>query len=189
MARRLLFILFGLVSCFLHAQFDVANFKAMKFRNIGPAGMSGRITAIDVDLSNPNRIFAGAASGGVWLSENGGISWSPVFDEQSTLAIGSIKINQKNPSEIWVGTGEGNPRNSLNTGNGIYKSLDGGRTWHKMGLENTKTIHRIIIHRDDSNTVFAAALGSPWGPNADRGVFKTTDGGRTWKKILFVNDL
>lgn len=189
MARRLLFILFGLVSCFLHAQFDVANFKAMKFRNIGPAGMSGRITAIDVDLSNPNRIFAGAASGGVWLSENGGISWSPVFDEQSTLAIGSIKINQKNPSEIWVGTGEGNPRNSLNTGNGIYKSLDGGRTWHKMGLENTKTIHRIIIHRDDSNTVFAAALGSPWGPNADRGVFKTTDGGRTWKKILFVNNL
>jgi photosystem II stability/assembly factor-like uncharacterized protein len=127
MARRLLFILFGLVSCFLHAQFDVANFKAMKFRNIGPAGMSGRITAIDVDLSNPNRIFAGAASGGVWLSENGGISWSPVFDEQSTLAIGSIKINQKNPSEIWVGTGEGNPRNSLNMGNGIYKS-SGWRT-------------------------------------------------------------
>lgn len=189
MARGLLFILFGLVSYLLPAQFDVTNFKAMKFRNIGPAGMSGRITAIDVDLSNPNRIFAGAASGGVWLSENGGISWSPVFDEQSTLAIGSIKINQKNPSEIWVGTGEGNPRNSLNTGNGIYKSLDGGHTWHKMGLENTKTIHRIIIHRDDSNTVFAAALGSPWGPNADRGVFKTTDGGRTWKKILFVNDL
>ena len=189
MARGLLLILFGIVSCFLHAQFDVSNFKAMKFRNIGPAGMSGRITAIDVDLSNPNRIFVGAASGGVWLSENGGISWSPVFDEQSTLAIGSIKINQKNPSEIWVGTGEGNPRNSLNTGNGIYKSLDGGRTWNKMGLENSKTIHRIIIHRDDSNTVFVAALGSPWGPNADRGVFKTTDGGRTWKKVLYVNDL
>ena len=161
----------------------------MKFRNIGPAGMSGRITAIDVDLSNPHRIFAGAASGGVWLSENGGTSWTPIFDEQSSLAIGSIKINQKNPSEIWVGTGEGNPRNSLNTGNGIYKSLDGGKTWKMMGLENTKTIHRIIIHRDNPDIVYAASLGSPWGNSVERGVFKTTDGGKSWKKILYVNDL
>ncbi|MFZ1749012.1 MAG: hypothetical protein WAU01_02420 [Saprospiraceae bacterium] len=172
-----------------NAQFNPTDFKAMKFRNIGPAGMSGRITAIDVDLSNPNRIYAGAASGGVWLSENGGISWSPIFDEQPTLAIGAIKINQNNPSEIWVGTGEGNPRNSLNTGNGIYKSLDGGKTWKKMGLENTRTIHRIIVHRDNADIVYAASLGSPWGANQDRGVFKTTDGGKTWKKILFVNDL
>lgn len=173
----------------LLGQFNPEDFKAMKFRNIGPAGMSGRITAIDVDLSDPERIFVGAASGGVWLSENGGTSWTPIFDEQSTLAIGSIKINQKNPSEIWVGTGEGNPRNSLNTGNGIYKSLDGGKTWSKMGLENTKTIHRIIIHRDNPDIVYAAALGSPWGPNSDRGVFKTTDGGKSWKKILYVNDV
>lgn len=182
-----LFLILTTLSSF--AQFKAEDFKAMKFRNIGPAGMSGRITAIDVDLSNPNRIYAGAASGGVWLSENGGVSWSPIFDEQSSLAIGSIKINQKNPSEIWVGTGEGNPRNSLNTGNGIYKSLDGGKTWNRMGLENTKTIHRIIIHRDNPDVVFAAALGSPWGPNPDRGVFKTTDGGKSWKKVLYVNDL
>jgi len=189
MTRLILFLLSFLTTTFSFAQFKVEDFKAMKFRNIGPAGMSGRITAIDVDLSNPNRIYAGAASGGVWLSENGGISWSPIFDEQSSLAIGAIKINQKNPSEIWVGTGEGNPRNSLNTGNGIYKSLDGGKTWNLMGLENTKTIHRIIVHRDNPDIVFVAALGSPWGPNPDRGVFKTTDGGKSWKKILYVNDL
>ena len=167
---------------------NLDHYKALKFRNIGPAGMSGRITAIDVDLSNDNRILLGSASGGVWLSENGGISFKPIFDEQSNLAIGSIKINQKNPSEIWVGTGEGNPRNSLNTGNGIYKSLDGGKTWKYMGLTNTKTIHRIIIHRDDPDIVYVAAMGSPWGPNEERGVFKTSDGGKNWKKILYIND-
>lgn len=188
--KRFLFFVFTLmIASMASGQFNPEHFKAMKFRSIGPAGMSGRITAIDVDLSNPNRIFAGAASGGVWLSENGGTSWTPVFDEQSSLAIGAIKINQKNPSEIWVGTGEGNPRNSLNTGNGIYKSLDGGKTWNRMGLENTKTIHRIIIHRDNPDVVFVASLGSPWGPNKERGVFKTTDGGKTWRNILFVNDL
>lgn len=189
MQKYLLSFLFFAFSTLVFGQFKVDDFKAMKFRNIGPAGMSGRITAIDVDLSNPNRIFAGAASGGVWLSENGGISWTPIFDEQSSLAIGAIKINQKNPSEIWVGTGEGNPRNSLNTGNGIYKSLDGGKSWQKMGLENTKTIHRIIIHRDNPDIVYVASLGSPWGPNVERGVFKTIDGGKTWRKILYVNDL
>lgn len=173
----------------LSAQLNPDHFENMKIRNIGPAGMSGRITAIDVDLSNPTKIFVGAASGGVWLSENGGISWKPVFDKEKTLAIGSIKINQHNPAEIWVGTGEGNPRNSMNTGRGIYKSIDGGKTWKNMGLEQTKTIHRIVIHKDDPNTVFVASLGSPWGPNKERGVFKTTDGGKTWKNILFVNDL
>ena len=166
---------------------DLENWKELKFRNIGPAGMSGRITAIDVDPTDDNKIFLGSASGGVWLSENGGISFTPIFDDQSSLAIGSIKICPKNPSQIWVGTGEGNPRNSLNTGNGIYKSLDGGKTWKCMGLEKTKTIHRIVIHRDNPDIVFAAAMGSPWGPNEDRGVFKTTDGGKTWKKILYVN--
>ncbi|MBK9257013.1 MAG: hypothetical protein IPM42_16150 [Saprospiraceae bacterium] len=187
--KPILTFFLGILLLSLHAQFDITHFEKMQMRNIGPAGMSGRITAIDVDLSNPDRIFAGSASGGLWLSENGGTSWKPVFDDQNTQAIGSVKINQKNPSEIWVGTGEGNPRNSLNTGNGIYKSLDGGKTWKNMGLENTKTIHRIIIHRDNPDVVFAAALGSPWGPNPERGVFKTIDGGKTWKKILYINDL
>lgn len=168
--------------------FDESNYEALKFRNIGPAGMSGRVTAIDVDLSNSNRIFAGTASGGVWLSENGGTSWKPIFDDNDCLAIGSVKINQQNPAEIWVGTGEGNPRNSLNTGRGIYKTIDGGKSWKKMGLENTKTIHRIIIDANNSDIVYAGALGAPWGPNKERGVFKTIDGGQTWKNILYIND-
>jgi photosystem II stability/assembly factor-like uncharacterized protein len=187
--QKLLFIIFlSTLANFTYGQINVEHFKELKIRNIGPAGMSGRITAIDVDLSNTNRIFAGSASGGVWLSENGGISWNPVFDKEATLAIGSVKINQKNPSEIWVGTGEGNPRNSMNTGMGIYKSIDGGVTWKNMGLKETKTLHRIIIHRDDRNTVFAAAMGSPWGTGSERGIYKTTDGGKTWRNVLFVNE-
>ena len=167
---------------------DLDNFKDLKIRNIGPAGMSGRVTSIDVDLSKPNKIVIGSASGGVWISESGGIHWKPVFDKEAVQSIGSIKINQNNPSEIWAGTGEGNPRNSSNMGAGIYKSLDGGQTWKLMGLEKTKSIHRIHVHQENSNTVFAGATGSMWGPNAERGVFKTTDGGKTWVKSLYVND-
>ncbi len=157
--------------------------------SIGPAGMSGRVTSIDAVVNNPNVIYAGTASGGVWKSINGGLSWDPIFDKQPIQNIGAVKIQQSNPDVIWVGTGEGNPRNSHSSGAGIYKSLDGGRTWQFKGLKNTKTIHRIIIDRDSPNTVYAAAVGSPWGANEDRGVFKTTDGGETWEKILYVNDL
>jgi len=114
--------------------------EKIKIRNIGPAGMSGRVTAIDVVLSDQDKIYIGAASGGVWVSENGGISWEPIFDDAETQSIGSIKINQNNPDEIWVGTGEGNPRNSHNSGAGIYKSIDGGKTWKLMGLEKTKIL-------------------------------------------------
>ncbi len=182
-------LLLALVPSFLFGQkIDLSQFKELQIRNLGPAGMSGRVTAIDVDLSDPDIIYAGAASGGVWKSVNGGITWSPVFDDQPVQAIGAIAINQRNPSVVWVGTGEGNPRNSLNTGEGIYKSLDGGKTWKCMGLEKTKTIHRIIVNRDNPDIVFAAALGSPWGPNEERGVFRTKDGGKTWEKVLYVND-
>jgi photosystem II stability/assembly factor-like uncharacterized protein len=127
------------------------QFKDWKPRNIGPAGMSGRITAIDAVWSNPNVIYLGAASGGVWKTENNGSSWSPVFDEQPTQNIGAISIQQNNPNIVWVGTGEGNPRNSINLGSGIYKSMDAGKTWKKMGLEKTICIHRIVI--DPSNPI------------------------------------
>lgn len=162
--------------------------KGLTIRNIGPAGMSGRVTCIDVDLSNPDRIFVGTASGGVWKSETGGVTWEPIFDDQPLQSIGSIAINQKNPDEIWVGTGEGNPRNSMNSGKGIYRSLDGGKNWQLMGLEATRLIHRIIIHRDNPQTIYAAALGSAWGPNPERGVYRTTDGGKTWENILYQNE-
>jgi photosystem II stability/assembly factor-like uncharacterized protein len=173
----------------LNAQlFDESKLHAVKFRNIGPSGMSGRVTAIDVNLHNDHHIIVGTASGGVWESLNGGTSWNPIFDKMDCLAIGSVKFNPINPAEIWVGTGEGNPRNSLNTGRGIYKSIDGGKSWNSMGLIETKTIHRIIVDKNNPNTVYVGALGSPWGPNPERGVFKTVDGGKSWKKILYVND-
>lgn len=167
---------------------DVEQLKAMKIRNIGPAGMSGRVTSIDVINNQPNTIYVGTASGGVWKSSSGGIDWTPIFDDQPLASIGALTIQQSNPSVIWVGTGEGNPRNSFNSGEGIYKSIDGGKSWKLMGLEKTRTIHRIIIHPDNPDVVFVAALGSAWGNNKERGVFKTTDGGETWEKVLYIND-
>ncbi len=150
--------------------------------------MSGRITTIDVVQDNPNIIYIGSASGGVWKTENSGNTWTPVFDEQPTQNIGTVAIQQSNPNVVWVGTGEGNPRNSVNIGEGIFKSLDAGKTWKRMGLENSRNIHRIIIDPVNPNTVYVAAIGNPYGIHPERGVFKTTDGGETWTKILYTND-
>jgi photosystem II stability/assembly factor-like uncharacterized protein len=162
--------------------------KALKPRNIGPAGMSGRITSIDVVHSNQDTWWVGAASGGVWKTTNAGASWTPVFDDQPTLNIGSIAIQQNNPGIVWVGTGEGNPRNSLNIGEGIYKTMDGGKTWKRMGLEKTRNLHRIIIDPTNPNIVYAAAIGNPYSEHSERGVYKTIDGGETWNKVLYTND-
>ncbi|WP_132051251.1 VPS10 domain-containing protein [Pseudocnuella soli] len=167
---------------------SIAQLKSWKPRNIGPAGMSGRITSIDVVHNQPDTWYVGAASGGVWKTENAGAAWTPIFDEQPTLNIGSLAIQQSNPNIIWVGTGEGNPRNSLNIGEGIYKSLDGGKTWKRMGLEKTRNIHRIVIDPANPQTVYAAAIGNPYAEHAERGVYKSTDGGETWNRILYVND-
>lgn len=163
--------------------------KTLRPRNIGPGAMSGRITAIAVDPTHPEVIYAGAASGGLWRSKSGGTRWEPIFDKAPTQGVGSIAVNPRNPDEIWVGTGEGNPRNSQNFGAGIFKTVNGGQDWTCMGLQNTRTIHRVILHRDNPDVIFAASLGSAYGPNADRGVFKSSDGGKTWRKVLFVNDL
>ncbi len=176
------------ISILSSAQVKPEHFKNMKPRNIGPAGMSGRVTAIDALYSNPDIIFVGAASGGVFKTDNGGATWKPLFDEQALLNIGSLKIQQSNPDVIWVGTGEGNPRNSLNLGEGIFKTLDGGKTWKRMGLEKTRNIHRILIDPTTPNTVYAAAIGNPYGIHSERGVYKTTDGGATWDRILYTND-
>jgi photosystem II stability/assembly factor-like uncharacterized protein len=167
---------------------DLDQLKNIKIRNIGPAGMSGRVTAIDVDLSNDDHIYIGTASGGVWKSESGGITWEPIFDKMPIQSIGSLTINQNNPDQIWVGTGEGNPRNSHNSGGGIFKTLDGGKNWKLMGLEETKVLHRVIIHRDNPDVVYAGAVGPAWGKSEHRGVYRTKDGGKTWDKILYVND-
>ena len=180
---QLLLILFAFQA---YAQPEIpAN---LKIRNVGPANMSGRITAIDAVHSNPKILYVGAASGGVWKSENGGSAWNPVFDAQPTQNIGSLAIRQSNPNVVWVGTGEGNPRNSMNLGMGIFRSSDGGKTWQHLGLEATKTIHRICLDPIDSNTVYVGAMGDPFTPGTNRGLYKTTDGGKTWKQILFTNE-
>jgi photosystem II stability/assembly factor-like uncharacterized protein len=167
---------------------DMELFKNYKARNIGPAGMSGRVTAIDAVHTDPDVIYVGTASGGLWKSENGGVAWTPIFEKEATASIGAVAIQQSNPSVVWVGTGEGNPRNSLNGGYGIYKSLDGGKNWKLMGLEKTRHIHRVVIDPTNPDVVYVAAIGSPWGEHPERGVYKTTDGGQTWNKILFVNN-
>ena len=157
--------------------FNMDLIQDLKPRNIGPGGMSGRVTAIDVVLKSPEVMYVGTASGGLWKSSSGGIKWEPIFDKEITASIGAVAVQQSNPSVIWVGTGEGNPRNSLNGGFGVFKSLDGGKTWKSMGLEKTRHIHRIIIHPSNPDVVYVGAIGSPWGEHPERGVYKTTDGG------------
>jgi photosystem II stability/assembly factor-like uncharacterized protein len=189
MKRRLaVFLALALLPLSLSAQIDPELLAGMRARSIGPASMSGRVAAIDVVESNKDIIYVGAATGGVWKSVDGGFNFTPIFDDQPVAAVGAVAIFQPSPDIVWVGTGEGNPRNSMSVGNGIYRSGDGGRTWQHLGLEKTERIHRIITHPRDPNTVWVAAMGQAWGQNADRGVFKTTDGGRTWTKVLYVND-
>ncbi|MGB1284102.1 MAG: VPS10 domain-containing protein [Polaribacter sp.] len=186
--KKVLPILFLCITSLLFSQeFSMNLVKNMKPRNIGPGGMSGRVTAIDVVQSNPDIMYVGTASGGIWKSTSGGIKWHPIFEKELTASIGAIAIQQSNPSVLWAGTGEGNPRNSLNGGFGIYKSLDAGKTWKAMGLEKTRHIHRVIIHPTNPDIVYVGAIGSPWGEHKERGVYKTTDGGKTWKQILFNN--
>ncbi|MFP4091239.1 MAG: WD40/YVTN/BNR-like repeat-containing protein [Cyclobacteriaceae bacterium] len=163
-------------------------FQNLNIRNVGPANMSGRITAIDVVERNTRIIYLGAASGGVWKSENGGTAWKSIFDDQPTQNIGALAIQQDNPSIVWVGTGEGNPRNSVNLGQGLYRSLDAGESWELMGLEATKSIHRILVDPQDGDVVYVGAMGDPFTPNEHRGVYKTTDGGESWQKILYTNE-
>jgi len=170
------------------AALDASLMEGLKARSIGPAAISGRVAAIDAVASNPNHIVVGAATGGVWISENGGLTWDPVFDDQPVASIGAVAINQSNPDIIWVGTGEGNVRNSTSIGGGIYKSVDGGKSWELMGLANSERINRIALHPDNPEIVYVAAMGTLWGPNEERGVYKTTDGGNNWERVLYIND-
>lgn len=182
--KKLFLGVFLMLAALSFGQVDMSIFKSMRMRQIGPAGMSGRVTCIDVVHSDPNTIYVGTASGGIWKSSSGGTTWIPVGDSMETINIGALAIQQSNPSVIWAGTGEGNPRNSQSSGRGLYRSLNAGRTWELMGLEDTRNIHRIIIHPDDPNTIWVGAQGPAWGDNSNRGVYKTTDGGKTWRMVL-----
>jgi len=164
------------------------KFKSLEFREIGPATMGGRIDDFAVVESNPNIVFVGTASGGIWKTTNNGTTWKPVFDMESVSTIGDLAIAPSDPGVVWAGTGEPNNRQSSSWGVGVYKSLDGGETWKKMGLDATKHIGRIVIHPRNPDVVYVAALGHLWGPNPDRGVYKTSDGGNHWTQVLKIND-
>ncbi len=160
----------------------------LKFRNLGPAVGGGRVAAVAGVPGQPNVYYVGAAGGGVWKTTDGGLSWKAIFEKQPTASIGAIAVAPSNPNLVWVGTGEANPRNDVITGRGVYFSPDGGASWKAMGLENVGQIANVIVHPTNPDIVFVAALGHVWGPNPDRGVYRTTDGGKTWQKVLFVND-
>jgi photosystem II stability/assembly factor-like uncharacterized protein len=165
-----------------------ATFNGLKFRSIGPAFTSGRVIGFAIDPNNAARYFVASASGGVWKTINNGATWSPVFEKESSYSIGAIALDAKNPLTVWVGTGENNSQRSVSYGNGVYRSDDGGKSWKNMGLKTSEHIGRIAIDPRDSETVYVAAQGPLWGPGGDRGLYKTTDGGKSWKKILSISD-
>jgi photosystem II stability/assembly factor-like uncharacterized protein len=180
-----------LLSCAFVTQAQEISGKAilggLRARAIGPATMSGRIADLDVVNAKPEIIYVGTAGGGVWKSISGGASFRPVFDDHSQ-SIGKVTIDQNNPDTVWVGTGEPWVRNSVGVGTGVYKTTNGGTTWEFVGLKDSEHISDIIVHPNDGNTVYVAAQGHLWGPNEERGVFKTTDGGKTWTKVLYVDE-
>src|SRR5436309_2212758 len=155
-------------------------------RNIGSAAMSGRIAAIAGRQEKDGKVtlYVGAASGGVWKSQDGGTTFKPVFDRQPVQSIGAIALDPTNPKVVWVGTGESWTRNSVSIGDGIYKSTDGGETWTNMGLPNSERITRIVVDPKDGNTVYACVPGKLWSDSADRGLYRTSDGGRSWSLVL-----
>ncbi len=165
------------------AQEDEALIKDLKWRNIGPANMIGRISDFEALESDFTQVLVASASGGVWKSVNAGTTWEPIFDKYGSASIGDVAFFQKNPDIIWVGTGEECPRNSIAWGDGIYKSTDGGKTFTHMGLKTTHSIAKVLTHPDNPDIVYAAAAGHTWGYSGDRGLFKTEDGGRTWAKL------
>ncbi|MFT7676802.1 MAG: photosystem II stability/assembly factor-like uncharacterized protein [Planctomycetota bacterium] len=167
---------------------DSARFGALAPRSIGPAGMSGRITALHGLADNPETFYAGTATGGLYRTRDGGLTFDSLFDEQPVSSIGAVAVHPSNPDLIWVGTGEGNPRNSSSVGDGVYRSFDGGKTWKHVGLGNTEKIHRLLLDPDDQDVAYVAALGTTWGENEERGVFRTQDGGKTWESVLYVDE-
>src|SRR5881398_3850789 len=160
----------------------------LKFRNLGPSVAGGRVAAVVGVPGDRNVYYVGAAAGGVWKTIDGGDSWEAVFKDQPTSSIGAVALAPSNPNVVWVGTGEGNPRNDVVDGGGVFMSPDAGKTWQLMGLRDVGQITRIVVDPLDPNIVLVGALGHVWAPNADRGVFRTADGGKTWQKVLFVND-
>lgn len=165
-----------------------AAIHGLKFREIGPAVMGGRVDDLAVVENDPRITYVALAGGGLWKTVNAFTTWEPVFDDEPVASIGAVAVAPSDPSIVWVGTGEANNRQSSSWGNGVYRSLDAGATWQHMGLDDTQHIGRVAIHPHNPNIVYVAALGHLWGPNAERGVYKTTDGGKTWNQMLKISN-
>jgi photosystem II stability/assembly factor-like uncharacterized protein len=163
-------------------------FSGLQLRSIGPAVTSGRVVGFAVHPKDHNHFFVAAASGGVWKTTNAGTTWTPVFDNEGSYSIGVVVLDPKNPNVVWVGTGENNSQRSVGYGDGVYRSDDGGKSWKNMGLKSSEHIGKIVIDPRNSNTVYVAAQGPLWGPAGDRGLYKTTDGGKNWKKVLSISE-
>jgi photosystem II stability/assembly factor-like uncharacterized protein len=185
--RNLLALVFVAGVVFGQAGYDTA-LKNLKFRSIGPAQMGGRTDDLAIVDSDPRIMYVGAAAGGVFKTVNGGATWKAIFEDQPNPSIGDLALAPSNPSILYVGTGEPNNRQSASWGDGVYKTMDGGVTWTHLGLKETSHIGRIVVHPTDPNIVYVAAQGDLWGPNKERGVYKSTDGGATWTQTLFINE-
>ena len=166
-----------------------SSFGGLKWRSIGPAFTSGRIADFAVNPNNHSEWFVAVASGHVWKTTNNGTTFEPVFDGQKSYSIGVVVLDPNNTSVVWVGTGENNHQRALGYGDGVYKSIDGGKSWKNMGLKESRHIGGIVINPKNSNIVFVAAEGSVWGPGGDRGLYKSTDGGKNWKKVLEISEI
>jgi photosystem II stability/assembly factor-like uncharacterized protein len=164
------------------------TFAGLGWRSIGPAFTSGRIADFAVNPKNPKQFFAGVASGHIWKTDNAGITWRPVFDNYGAYAIGCLAMDSSNPNVVWAGTGENNHQRALGYGDGVYKTVDGGKSWANMGLKNSRQVGMILINPKAPDTVYVAAEGSAWGPGGDRGLYKTVDGGKTWAKVLAISE-
>ncbi len=162
--------------------------KNYTWRAIGPANMGGRVTDVDGVPGDPSTFYVSGADGGIFKTTNGGVSFDPIFENQRAYSVGALTIAPSDKNILWVGTGEGDPRNSVGYGWGVYKSIDGGMSWKHLGLKNTERIKRIVVHPENPNIACVCALGKEWGPNKERGVFKTIDGGKTWEKILYIDE-
>ena len=162
--------------------------SALKWRSIGTAVTSGRIADLAVDQNNPDRWIVATAAGGVWLTENHGLSFEPVFDSEGSYSIGCVTIDPSNSHTVWVGSGENNNQRSVAYGDGVYRSHDGGHSWTNMGLKNSEHIGMIAVHPTNPNIVWVAAYGPVWSPGGDRGIYKTTDGGQNWRQVLQVSE-
>jgi len=167
---------------------DKGPLAKLEWRNIGPVNMSGRVTDVEGVPGDPRMVYVGTAAAGVWKTLDGGTTFEPIFNDQPIASIGDMGVAPGNPDIVYVGTGEANVRNSVSFGAGVYKTTDGGQSWHFLGLKQTRHISRVLVHPTDHNKVWVGALGSVYGPNEQRGVFLTTDGGETWEKTLYIDD-